>query len=146
ELQAAEVTALVAQLEQRLASLNARRVRDPAAASEIPETQKAQDDARQRLQRLAEDIARLTLRADRAGIVLPPPREPRRALAGSQLPRWHGTPLDQRNRAAHLEPGTLVCLVGDPQRLDAVAVVSQADVERLQVGQHVTLRLYQQPG
>ena len=45
-----------------------------------------------------------------------------------------------------MEPGTLVCMVGDPNRLTAVLLVDDVNVKRLQPGQSVRLRIDQLPG
>ena len=59
---------------------------------------------------------------------------------------WSGNLLDEQNRGALVEPGTLVCLVGDPQKPSAVLLVDDTDVARLTPGQRVRLVLDQQPG
>jgi putative peptide zinc metalloprotease protein len=51
--------------------------------------------------------------------------------------------LDAANRGSYLDAGTLLCLVGDPRRLQAVALIDQADLEFVQPGQRVVLRLNQ---
>ena len=45
-----------------------------------------------------------------------------------------------------VEPGTLVCLVGDPDDLSAVLLVDDTDVSRLTTGQNVRIVLVQAPG
>ncbi len=40
----------------------------------------------------------------------------------------------------------MLCLVGDPDSLDAVAVIDQADVDFVRVGDRVRIELDQQPG
>jgi hypothetical protein len=54
--------------------------------------------------------------------------------------------LEPVNLGAQLEPGTLVCLVGDPGRLTAVLLIDDAEVKRLQPGQRARLAIDQLPG
>jgi putative peptide zinc metalloprotease protein len=61
------------------------------------------------------------------------------------LPAWSGIPLDPRNVGAHLEEGTLVCKVGDPDQLEAVLVIDQADIGLVKTGQRVQVKFDQLP-
>ena len=45
-----------------------------------------------------------------------------------------------------METGTLFCLIGDPNRIEAVAVVDQSDVERIAVGERAEVKLDQAAG
>jgi hypothetical protein len=45
-----------------------------------------------------------------------------------------------------VEPGTLVCLVGDPSRHTALLPVDDMDIKRLQPGQNVWMRIDELPG
>ena len=128
-----------------LATLQSRQGADPAAAAEIPTAKEALADTEDRLARRNEDLARLTLKARHAGTVLPPPRVPDHTAPG-QLPTWSDSPLDEHNRGAYLETGTLVCLVGDPRQVEAVAVIDQADVDSVRVGQRVKVQFDESPG
>ena len=57
-----------------------------------------------------------------------------RETKDGRLPTWSGNLLDEQNRGAFVEPGTLVCLVGDPKNLSAVLLVDDTDVARLVAG------------
>jgi len=143
-----EITRLVGQRDLqrlRLANLERRRSQDRAAAAEIPTVRESLSDLEQRLASRQADQSRLTLTAPVAGTVLPPEWKTSSPLAGA-LPAWRGTPLIDRNRGATLETGTLLCLVGDPRNSEAVAIVDQADVERIAVGQRAEVKLDQSAG
>jgi len=129
----------------RLENLERRRGRDRTATAEIPTAREALADLEERLTKRTADRARLTLTAPVAGTVLPPEWKSRPAAAGT-LPAWKGTPLRTSNRGALLETGTLFCLIGDPQRIEAVAIVDQADVDRLALGQRAEVKLAQAAG
>ncbi|MDX1943938.1 MAG: HlyD family efflux transporter periplasmic adaptor subunit [Pirellulaceae bacterium] len=151
-LDSAEVASNIAQLsadlareQQRLKNLKILLADDPTAAPLIPAAEKTLEDLRRRLAQWQRDQDRLSLKADRAGIILPPPAvAPADTEAGS-LSAWVGTPLDRRNRGCYLESGQLVALVGDPQRLEAVLIIEQGDMPLVRLGQRVSLRVEQGP-
>jgi putative peptide zinc metalloprotease protein len=141
----AELAALRDLQQLRLANLQLRRVRDPGVGEEIPVAREVLADLEKRLEQRRRDRQRLTLAAPAAGVVLPPP--PREEPQGDgELRRWSGIPTEERNLGAYLEPGVLLCLIGDPRQLKAVLVVDQADVEFVRAGQPVRIRLEQLPG
>jgi putative peptide zinc metalloprotease protein len=128
-----------------LANLQSRQGADPEAASEIPTARQSLADIDERLARRRKDAERLTLVAPQTGTVLPPPNVVPHSERG-QLSSWSDTPLEPRNRGTYLETGTLVCLVGDPGQLEAVAVVDQADIDFVHVGQRARIELDELPG
>lgn len=98
-----------------------------------------------RIAQLRELIGRLTLVAPQDGIVLPPAKRQSRG-SGRELAGWTGTPLDAENRGGFIETGTLVCLVGEPGSIEAVAVVEQADAPLVQTGRKARVTASQWPG
>lgn len=129
----------------RLENLERRRNQDRTAAGQIPAAKEALADLEERVRKRRAEQERLTLTAPAAGVVLSPPwkSEPR---AEGELPDWSGTPLLARNQASFLDTGTLFCLIGDPERVEAVAIVDQADVERIVAGQRALLKLDESAG
>jgi len=93
-----------------------------------------------------QEVGRLTLRADREGVVILAENVPRKSDDSVELPYWNGTPLDPENLGALLEPNTIVCMVGQPGRYEASVVVDQADVQLVAVDQPVSLMLEQAVG
>lgn len=142
ERQQAEVDRLTA----RLRTLEALRGRDESAALRLPATRDELRGAEVRLQQLDREVERLQLRAPTAGTILPPPNVPAGAWNSDSLPTWNGIPQDPLNRGATLEPQSLFCYVGDPQRHDAVLLVDQRAVEFVRPGQSVRLQLQSSPG
>ena len=130
-------------LKSRSANQTLRGTRDPG--SEIPATEQALADIDQRLQKRMVEQGRLELTSPTAGVVMPARRQPDRSKPG-RLETWSGSPLDASNRGAYLDTGTLFCLVGDPDRLEAMLVVNQTDIEFVRVGQKVRLQLGQLAG
>jgi putative peptide zinc metalloprotease protein len=146
ELDVARLTSQRDQQQLYLADLEARRLQGVIDGAQIPAAKAALADARQQLAQIERDAARLTIVAPRTGIVLPPPSLPRKPPVSDRLDRWSGMPFDERNRESFLETGTLLCLVGDPARFEAVLHVEQTDIELVQTGQRVRIMLDHLPG
>lgn len=132
--------------QQRLhvSNLKRRMFQDPAAAAEMPSAEESLADFEQRLQQRELDRKRLTILAPAAGTVLPPHKQPRVRKAG-ELSGWWGTPLEPHNIGSHLATGTLVCLIGDPQRMEMTLVVDQSEVDFVQTGQRVRMQCDEAP-
>lgn len=136
------------QRKLRVEHLERLRGSDPQANDELPTARAALADAERRLDERRREFTRLTLVAPVDGTIVPAPRvtEVQRGADTTRLPSWSGSLLEDENVGATVEPGTLVCLVGDPGQLTATLLVSDTDVKRLQPGQTVRLRLEQLPG
>jgi len=130
----------------RLDNLEKLRGVDAEAGAKIPAARADVADRAARLAARQHDAERLTLAAPAAGVVIPAPALEPRKVNDDRLPTWSGVLLDELNRGALVEPGTLVCLVGDPAKLSAVLLVDDTDVARLTVGQKVRMILEQVPG
>lgn len=136
-----ELTGTRNQQRRQVEVLRLGQVQDRGIAALVPTAEAALEDIEQRLRQRQRDEERLVLRAPVGGVILPPPRSAAAAPAFGQLPAWKGTPLDEQNRDCHVETGTLVCLVGSPQPLEAFAVIDQDDVALVHEGQRVRIRL-----
>jgi putative peptide zinc metalloprotease protein len=108
----------------------------------VPQLEKNLQSVRDELKKANADHERLILKADRDGIVLPPPPTPARPreTEGGQLAFWSGTPLDQESCQPFLKEGVLFCMVGDPRDLEAVLVIDQGDIDFVKEGQSVDLK------
>jgi putative peptide zinc metalloprotease protein len=129
-----------------LAQLELRRHDDESLGDQLPAAAKLLADLEAQLNEQQRELARLTLTAPIAGTVLPPPARPDQRTAVGDLATFAGTPLDEPNLGCKLEAGTLVCLVGEASQLEGVAIVNEAEVQRLSIGQRVRLRLSELPG
>ena len=145
DLEIARLTGQRDQQKVRVESLERRRGRDRTAAAEIPAAREALVDLEERLVKRQADRTRLTLTTPVGGTVLPPEWNGRPIAPGS-LPVWKGTPLRASNVGALLETGTLVCLVGDPRHVEAVAIIDQSEVGRLVLGQRAEVKIDQAAG
>lgn len=127
-----------------LQNLERQQGSDSAAAAEIPTARKALADLQERLKRRTDDQKRLTLAAPRSGIVMPP-RSQSPEVPQGQLPTWSDTPLEPRNIGAYLQTGTPFCLIGDPNHLEAIAMIDQTDVDFVRPGASVRIKLEELP-
>lgn len=130
----------VRQLSRRLESLRLQTANDPNLLTHIPTLETLLTEQHRRLDALKEDLQRLVIIAPAAGTIIPAPQRPRRPST-DVLPDWSGTPLDPSNRTCHIETGDLLCLVGDPKQFQALLLVDQSDINLVQAGQDVTIRL-----
>ncbi len=144
-----EVLELVGQRDQQrlqVQNLKLRLAEDPSVAAEIPPAEEALADMENRLRQRQLDQQRMILRSPSRGMVLPPPTRLDRPYQAGRLNAWRGTPLESRNLHSFLETGTLLCLVGDPQRLEASLVIDQADMKFVRCGQCVRMQCDEVPG
>jgi putative peptide zinc metalloprotease protein len=119
---------------------------DREANDQLPTARTTLADSQRRLDERRGEAKRLTLTAPVDGIIIPAPRKQQIHQAEARLSSWNGSLLDPKTLGAHVEPGTLVCLVGDPQKLTAVLLVDDTDIKRLEPGQKTRLRIDELPG
>jgi putative peptide zinc metalloprotease protein len=141
DLQIAELEGKASDARTRLASLERERFTDPAAALEIGTVEESLKSITEQLDKKQRNRTELVLRAPRDGIVLPAPSVKEQPEAAGKLPAWSGSPLSPQNLGAMLMEGTVLCMVGEPEKFEAVMVVDQSEVEFVGRGQHVDLRL-----
>jgi putative peptide zinc metalloprotease protein len=145
ELEVAELASREAQQRLQVAHLALRQHRDEALADQLPAAEKRLADLSQQLLEKRREQTRLTLVAPKGGTVLPPPARTPESADGN-LVSFQGTPQQPENLGCFLEAGTLLATIGDPQKLEALALVAETDVENLREGQRVRLALHQLPG
>ena len=133
----------VALLEQRLRNFANRRLRDGDTIDAlIPATQERLQEKKEELNHRITDRERLTLRAPIAGVVIPPAavsRPKEQTTESTELPNWSGSPLDEANLGTTLATGTELCMIGQPDKFEAVVAIDQGDVEFIVPGQTVEL-------
>ena len=141
DLEIADLEGKATQYESRLKSLERERFSDPAAGLEIGTVKESLASLREQLARKHQDRRELVLVAPRDGVVLPPMSLKSQGEQGGKLPPWSGNALDDRNLGATFQEGTVLCMVGEPERFEAVMVVDQSEVEFVADGQPVDLKL-----
>jgi len=130
----------------RVEHLEKLRGADPEANDQLPTARMSLADSKRRLEERRNEAKRLTLTAPADGIVIPAPRVPASRASDHRLASWSGSLLDPTTNGARVRPGTLTCLVGDPNRLTAVLLVDDTNVKFLQPGQRARLKVDQLPG
>jgi putative peptide zinc metalloprotease protein len=141
DLQIAELEGKVAQYKARLASLQVERFTDPTAALEIGTAEDLLKSDEEKLAKKLKDRRELVLVAPRDGVVLPAASVQPQPDPTGKLPAWTGHALDERNLGATFTEGTVLCMVGEAERFEAVMVVDQSEVEFIERGQPVALKL-----
>lgn len=141
EIRLADLRGRQREAEAKLRNLSLRSREDDALKAQF-ETQQELIQSLDKLQRKTqEEIERLVVVAKRPGIVLPPPDKPDEKGGDGRLPGWTGSPLDARNRGALLTAEDLICELGAENELEAVLIVDQGDVQLVDIGQHVVMKL-----
>jgi multidrug efflux pump subunit AcrA (membrane-fusion protein) len=129
--------------QTQLNSLHQQRFRNKQAGLEIAQVRESLETVADQLKQKQRDQQRLTIAAPVAGTILPPPVTPKQGTEQGELASWSGTPLESHNLGASLAGSTLFCQVGNPQKLEAILVIDQADIERVRQNQSVTIMLDQ---
>ncbi len=129
------------QANKRLANMEMRSNRDPSVSSQLQPQIRRISSLTQLLKKTEDEIERLTIRAPRSGIVLPPPEKPQQERAEGMLPDWSGSPLSKHNRGALITPDTLLCQIGTSDSLEAVLIIDQGDIQLIKEGYEVDLKL-----
>ena len=100
----------------------------------------------QQLELNAEAGEQLNAVAKRSGVIISAPNIPPRQSEANVLKSWSGSPLDLENENLPVQPGTLLCMVGDPKKMKAVVAIEQSDAVLVKAGQTVRLMLDEIPG
>jgi putative peptide zinc metalloprotease protein len=150
ELQIKELEGQRDQDKVRLDNLRDQSIVDPSGANSA-ELQRGQilkslESINEQLAERKEDVAKLKLMSHTEGVVIPPPAVPNKPSPDGRLTKWHGSPLDKRNLNSTLTAGTLLCLVGDPTKKEAILIVDQSDIEMIRKDQRVEMMLDELPG
>ena len=116
-----------------------------AAQRDIAAIQKRLESVNSQLVVQREDLERLTIRAPRDGVIIPPEIVPQPKSGQDDLPKWWGTPFNERNRGATLQTGTKLCSIGDPTKLEARLLIEQSRSSEVQANQEVLVQLQQSP-
>ena len=141
ELQIADLEGQEAGYRARLSSLERERFTDTAAGMEIGTVEESLKSVQEQLAKKRQYQRELVLKAPRAGLVLPPETVDERPDPGGRLSGWSGNALSKKNLGATYAEGTVLCMVGEPQHFEAVMIVDQTEVEFVELGQRVDLKL-----
>jgi putative peptide zinc metalloprotease protein len=128
--------------ELRYNEINGLKHDDPQALNQI-QTAWELKESKERVMKQADERAKmLTVKANSEGVILPPPpKPPSKQSAKEQLPSWTGNPFDRINEQAYFAESDLLCLIGDPEKMEAVLVVDQADVDLIKVEDKADIKI-----
>ncbi|MCA9070238.1 MAG: biotin/lipoyl-binding protein, partial [Planctomycetaceae bacterium] len=118
---------------------------DNQAGEEFARTMLA--SLKKRLAQTGEKLGKLTITAPCDGIVIAPPQvsgQPTNTHE-SALPRWNGTPLEQRNHGCWLGTQSHLLSVTPDTKYQAVLIIDQHDRDDFQINREVALKLESQP-
>lgn len=132
--------------EAQVKSLDRERYTNPAAQARLGEVKEQLVGTEQQIREKEKDLAKLTIVAPKAGTILPPPEVPLRKPSEADLANWSGTPFEPKNLGCFLSEHDLFCQVGDPNVMQALIVIDQADVAHVFEGQEVEIMLDELPG
>ncbi len=145
ELELAKLRELRDQYAVRVDSLQRRQFDDPEARDQLPAAVQALETVKKQLAEKEEDYRRLTLTAPCDGVVFPPPWREEQDDPEGPLPEWSATPLEAHNLGAFLQESDLFCLIGDPNKMEAILIIDQADIDFVAPGQAVKLKVNELP-
>ncbi len=118
---------------------------DAQALLRMNEEKESLKGIHEQLTKQREELARLQINATTGGTILPPPETPLPPADSDELANWSGTPLERKNIGCTLEAGQMFCLIGDPQKMQAVLVIDQSEIEFVSEGQGVEIVLDARP-
>lgn len=133
-------------LAVKIEGIRQRAHTDDQALLELSQAEEGLAALDRQISRLAQDLAKLTIRAPQAGMVVPPPARPAQHRERLQLASWSGRPLDKQNLGARLEASTLLCRIAQPGEMEAILAIDQADVDFVRPKQRVDLFVAALPG
>ncbi|MCH2595090.1 MAG: HlyD family efflux transporter periplasmic adaptor subunit [Pirellulales bacterium] len=125
--------------------LGALRAWNKQSSQQLPTARVALENAQAQLEELCQKAEQLTLRASRSGTVIAPPPIENENFGSDRLPTWGGLPLDSQNIGCWIEPGTVLCTIGDPKNLEALVAISQDDIAEIGPGHSVRILLVSAP-
>ena len=141
QLAGQRLAAELALAELKVKQLQALRPHDPQANQQLPAAMAAAEAAREQLAEHQAQADRLVLRAPHEGMVMAHPTKPA-ADESLTLASWSGSPLEEQNRGAWLEPGTPVAIVADYRAREVALAIDETDVELVAADQRVRVQLF----
>jgi len=143
DLQITRLRGKIAQYESQLENLSQLSFTIEGADDQEAQVAELLAAAKQQLIKFEEDAARLVITAPIAGVVIPPAHHAQRGGDDRELKGWEGTPLDEKNIGALLQPPTSFCQIGPAHRFEAQLAILESDNEFVQAGQKVEVLLDQ---
>jgi putative peptide zinc metalloprotease protein len=145
ELALVELQGRFDQYKVQLDTARRQRFESKKASAEIEHLKVSLASVTDQIREKKTDEQRLLLKSPIAGTIMPPAWKPHKPGPEGQLAEWSGTALQKKNRGVPLDEGTLFCLVGNPNEMEAILYVDQGDLEFVTKGQKVEIVLDSMP-
>lgn len=131
------------QAQERLSVLEGSLSQDPQALSLIQVNYEVVQSRRALVEKANQRAEMLVVRSPAAGVIIQPPGKPEQKGTSEeeQLPTWSGDPFAAKNAEAFFAQSDLLCLVGDPNKMEAVLVVDQADIDLVRIDHEVDMKV-----
>jgi putative peptide zinc metalloprotease protein len=124
--------------------LNTLRALESRISLQLPTAKAELTDAESQLSQYRRRADELVVRSPIAGTIIAPPVVKAEQIS-DRLRNWSGSPLEARNQGCWVEPGTVLCMVGEPNQLSALVTVDERDMVDLQPGDQVKILLESAP-
>jgi putative peptide zinc metalloprotease protein len=127
-LSVARLEGEITQLDTELMTLRRQALINPDVLLRIPEINKIKDSKSIQLVEKHDELKNLTILAPMSGVVYPPPSRSGQS-GGGMLPQWSDTLFSGKNSNAVLTPDDLICQIGSGDKMEAVLVIDQGDID-----------------
>jgi putative peptide zinc metalloprotease protein len=124
--------------------LNTLRALESRIGLQLPTAKAELTDAESQIALYQRRADELVVRSPIAGTIIAPPIM-EAEQAPDRLRNWSGSPLESRNQGCWIEPGTVLCIVGNPKQLSALVIVDERDMADVQPGDQVKILLESAP-
>ncbi len=116
---------------------------DPQAKAQLDTQAEIVISKKALLDSIRDRINMLSVKAHAPGVIISPPKKPvpKQVEAQEQLPTWSGDPFDSKNHSAYFSESDLLCLVGQPNQMEAVLVVDQHDIDLVHEGDEADIKI-----
>ncbi|MFT5525216.1 MAG: putative peptide zinc metalloprotease protein [Pirellulaceae bacterium] len=118
----------IKQLDTELRMLRRQALINSDVLLRIPEINKIRDSKQTQLAVKLEESENLKILAPMTGIVYPAPSRSGQTGDG-MLPQWSGSIFQGKNANAVLTPDDLICQIGSENKMEAVLVIDQGDID-----------------
>lgn len=127
----------------RMRILQDQQYIDPQAKAQLDTQAEIVQSKKAMLDNILDRVSMLDVKSHAAGVIIAPPKKPipKQAEAEEQLPTWSGDPFDHKNQSAFFSESDLLCLVGEPSRMEAVLVVDQHDIDLVHEGDEADIKI-----
>ncbi|MEM6331162.1 MAG: biotin/lipoyl-binding protein [Planctomycetota bacterium] len=142
DLKIARLQTQIAEYRAQLADLSDQSSTVRGADDQLVQITELLQATQEQLAQQREDAERLVLRAPIAGTVIPPPVQQNPPPDDRSLKTWSGTPLDEKNLYATLEPMPF-CMIGPSGHYEARLAIPASDNNFVNEGQRVEVLLDQ---